>query len=600
MQLLLATLLLAPGAAAAVPYQEYILALSSRTVRPTSVYHSSGALSSEDALLDDRVSMGRSLALDAFNSSVTYDFGKNIAGWINFNTASSGGSFTFTESSLWVSAEACDATVDTLDAPVAFNITGSGQYSAPLKKQRCGAYTNQLVTIDPTRGNAVVPSNILPHVNSLLLTISPDCWLNTTITNGTSALVDGAKRDRLVWSGDMAISLPGIAVSTYDLISVKNALDSLFDFQHTGGQLPYAGYPASLSSNITSFTCHLYALIGVGNVYQWSGDEAYVRAKWPRWKTAMEWAASQIDGTGLANVSAANTNDWARGGMGGHNIEANALLFHTLNVGAAIALTQDEPGTAERWAGLAAGIQSAAIPLLWQPDIGLFRDNETTTLAPQDGNAWAVKSGLVTDVSQIAQISEALQARWGEYGPPAPEAVDVVSPFISGFELEAHFAANRTCAALALIRGMWADFMLDDPRMTNSTFVEGYSTSGAMHYGSLPDQRLSFAHGWSTGPTSLLTTYAGGIQLLAPAGAVWTIVPQVGDLTHVDAGFSTSLGRFSSTWSMNATAFSITISTPKGTTGTIGAPVPGNFTSVTLIGTGGKGERVQADASGRV
>ena len=120
------------------------------------------------------------------------------------------------------------------------------------------------------------------------------------------------------------------------------------------------------------------------------------------------------------------------------------------------------------------GIQSAAIPLLWQPDVGLFKDNETT-LAPQDGNAWAVKSGLVTNPSQVVQISEALQARWGQYGAPAPEAADAVSPFISGFELETHFMANRTIAALTLIQNMWADFMLDDPRMTNSTFIEGYS-----------------------------------------------------------------------------------------------------------------------------
>ena len=305
----------------------------------------------------------------------------------------------------------------------------------------------------------------------------------------------------------MAISFPSIAVSTYDLISVQNALDSLFDVQYAGGQLPYAGYPISLSGNITSFTYHLHALLGVGSVYQWSGDQAYVRDKWSRWKTAMEWAAGQIDSTGLANVSLADADDWARAGMGGHNIAANSLLFHTLTVGAALARTQDEEATAERWDELAAGIQAAAIPLLWQPDVGLFRDNERTTLAPQDGNAWAVKSGLVTDASQIVQISEALEARWGAYGAPAPEAINVVSPFISGFELEAHFLANRTGAALGLIRTMWADFMLDDPRMTNSTFVEGYSPSGALHYepyGS-EDQRLSFAHGWSTGPTSLLT-----------------------------------------------------------------------------------------------
>lgn len=96
-----------------------------------------------------------------------------------------------------------------------------------------------------------------------------------------------------------------------------------------------------------------------------------------------------------------------------------------------------------------------------------------------------------------------------------------------------------------------------------------------------------------------MQTYVAGIQLLSPAGATWAIVPQVGDLADVDAGFSTTLGRFSSKWSTNGTAFRLDISTPKGTTGTVGLPFPGNFTSAILTGTGRKGERVQADASGR-
>ena len=81
-----------------------------------------------------------------------------------------------------------------------------------------------------------------------------------------------------------------------------------------------------------------------------------------------------------------------------------------------------------------------------------------------------------------------------------------MSPFASGFELEAHFIANRTETALSLIRNMWADVMLDDPRMTNSTFIEGYSTSGEIHYPPYNlDARISFAHGWSSGPTGSLT-----------------------------------------------------------------------------------------------
>ena len=135
-------LLLAGGAAAAVPYQEYILAPPSRTIRPTAVHLQSGSVSSETALLDTQVTSGQRLTLDGFNSSVTYDFGKNIAGLVNFNTTSSDGSLgvTFSESSIWVSTEACDGTRGVvLDAPMVFNVSGPGHYAAPTIMER-GAF----------------------------------------------------------------------------------------------------------------------------------------------------------------------------------------------------------------------------------------------------------------------------------------------------------------------------------------------------------------------------------------------------------------------------------------------------------------------------
>ena len=387
--------------------------------------------------------------------------------------------------------------------------------SLDVGAHRCtGAYTNQMVTINSTQGYA--PNFLNGRIsNSTAIATSAadgtmDWWLNTTITNGTSTLVDGAKRDRLVWSGDMAISVPSIAVTTLDLVSVRNALDSLFAFQSQTGMLPYGGYPFS-RYGAASFTYHLYTLMGVADYYHWSGDRSYLHSKWAEWKSGMDWAVQQIDSSGLANVT--TILDWLRFGMGGHNIEANAIFFYTLQLGVTLANIENDTATADRWAQLASGIQSAAMSLLWQPSVGLFRDNETTTLAPQDGNAWAVKSGLITSPSQVAQISSALQARWSPYGAPAPEAADTISPFISGFELETHFIANHTDAALALVRNMWADFMLDDPRMTNSTFIEGYSVTGALHYAPYEnDAWLSHAHGWSTGPTSSLT-----VSLMLPA-----------------------------------------------------------------------------------
>lgn len=96
-----------------------------------------------------------------------------------------------------------------------------------------------------------------------------------------------------------------------------------------------------------------------------------------------------------------------------------------------------------------------------------------------------VLANLTLSSEQDTTISNNLKSRWGPYGAPAPECASspaTISPFAGAFELEAHFVAGDPVAALDLMRIEWGDFMLDDPRMTNSTFIEGYSADGSLHY----------------------------------------------------------------------------------------------------------------------
>jgi hypothetical protein len=99
-------------------------------------------------------------------------------------------------------------------------------------------------------------------------------------SDGTSVLVDGAKRDRLVWPGDMSIAVPSIFVSTNDLVTVKNSLQSLLILQNSTGALPYAGVPFGSLIHAFSFTYHLYSLIGLNDYYWYTGDLDYLRANW--------------------------------------------------------------------------------------------------------------------------------------------------------------------------------------------------------------------------------------------------------------------------------------------------------------------------------
>lgn len=265
------------------------------------------------------------------------------------------------------------------------------------------------------------------------------------------------------------------------------------------------------------------------------------------------------------------------------DLQANSILYHTLDLGIKLARVLDDNSVVERWAMVATKVKATANSLLWSSSDGLFYDNETTTLAPQDGNVWAVKSGLADSDAKTASISKNLAARWTPIGAPAPEADYAVSPFISGFELETHFMAGHPQRALDLIRLMWADFMLDDPRMTNSTFIEGYSSSstlaaGILHYPPFPnDPRVSHAHGWATAPTSLLTFYVAGIHLIEPQGRRWLFKPpQFGDvdLKKATAGFETGLGKFEAYWKVfqhgkGNTLAVIRVSAPPGTEGSI-------------------------------
>jgi hypothetical protein len=406
------------GAAHAIPFSEYILAPSSRTVYPVAVYQVGGTVDNAESLVggaDTTVTISGTSA-GAQNSSVTLDFGRNIAGQVSLTSPGAGDPssaiwLTFSESSMWVSSYGSDAISDDgLDAPIPLSVGGGpGTYAVERKYARggfryltlvnngtadiqlsglsvfytaaptqdlqaytgyfhsndellnriwyAGAYTNQLCDIDPQYGNALV--NVINYEPRPL----QPWYYNYTITNGTSALVDGAKRDTLVWPGDLFISGPSVAYSTYALDAIKNSVESLFLLQTPEGILPYVGVPFRDIINQTSFTYHLHNLIGVYNYYWYTGDQAWLQTYWDQFKRGLAWSLSNVDSSGLMNVTA--SADWLRAGMAGHNIEANAILYYTLNLGVDLASVLGDDATVSQYQSAAAGIKEAANTLLW-------------------------------------------------------------------------------------------------------------------------------------------------------------------------------------------------------------------------------------------
>ena len=82
-----------------------------------------------------------------------------------------------------------------------------------------GAYTLQTNSVPGYTGRANVQTNRTGWDNAAY--IGP----------GDTVLLDGAKRDRWVWIGDMGTAVPAAFVSTGDMESTKNALKAIFENQ---------------------------------------------------------------------------------------------------------------------------------------------------------------------------------------------------------------------------------------------------------------------------------------------------------------------------------------------------------------------------------
>ncbi|OHW96631.1 glycoside hydrolase family 78 protein [Colletotrichum incanum] len=399
-------------------------------------------------------------------------------------------------------------------------------------------------------------TNIAPPNTSRWLPQVKDGWAyNATLGAEGPMLLDGAKRDRAVWPGDLGIAgtTAYLGLGDVGLESVYYALETMFIYQNAStGALPFAGpTTGSWRRGARSDTYHAWTLIACFNYAAFTSDLDWVDSRWGNISAGVGYIVRALDNdVGLAEQ--VEPNDWARLGGGGFNSALNALNFHALYALASLAAdTATEANgrgkQAETWTTAAARLKEAYNTVLWDPSASLFRDNETDAgalLFPQDGNALALYYNLTTSPSQASAVSAALLRNWNEIGPVTPELPDTISPFISSIEVLAHFTAGKPRRGLRLVRRTWG-YMLDSPLMTGETLIEGMSANGSLYYRSRRGYNFdaaytSLSHSWSTGPTQALSFKVVGLEVVG--WKRWVFRPQVGDLRRVEAGWRDAKG----------------------------------------------------------
>lgn len=341
-----------------------------------------------------------------------------------------------------------------------------------------GAYTLQLNTIN------LVESSAAHGHNAYIAEDAPvGSWNSSfTIDNGSSVITGGAKSKRIVWPGDLAISILGIAVSTYDMVSAPNALNTLFSHQYSDGRLPFAGPPNGIGE--FNQINHLSTSLGVYDYVLYSGDIQWLRKIWAKYLTAINHSIRKIDDSGLLSINP--LAKILRPGATGHNLQANAMLGMVLmNSNRLTGFLAEKQGGLhhrhdmtlhDKWLGLVYSL-AAGMDRLYCESAGLYSDNTERRLCgkseevlPQDSNAWFLYAGI-SSVERSCNVSSILRTRWLKHGAPAPEISNTISPLGSSYELLGHCSAGNFDAAIELMELMWG-YILDSCLGNNSTLIE--------------------------------------------------------------------------------------------------------------------------------
>jgi alpha-L-rhamnosidase len=402
-------------------------------------------------------------------------------------------------------------------------------------------------------------------------------------TNSLPSILDGAKRDRAIWAGDMNVEGPSVYYSTGQSQYIKGSLQLLGSYQLSSGfvtgDLPpqdplHTGPLESGTVGSYSASYSMYWLLGLGSYYLYTGDTAFAKQEWPTVQRELAWNAAQLDSNGLFVTDGSDGADWDYydGTKSGEVTEFNVLYYKALLDGAMLATAAGQSAQASAYTQQAAALKTAINAHLLDASTGLYVVSNTDSGVAQDANSLAVLYGVAPasdDASILAKLKTSLWTN--QYGPVPFSAgtgySQEPSPYISGYELDARLATGDTADAEQLLTTLWGHMIAPGPDQTG-TMWELVNTDGTPGFGSF----TSLSHGWASTPASALPGYVLGIQPSSPGYASWTVAPHPGDLSWAEGQVPTPHGTLGVKWGLRDGVFTLAVTAPGGTKGTVVIP----------------------------
>lgn len=379
------------------------------------------------------------------------------------------------------------------------------------------------VILEITEVSAIFSYRDIPYLGSFKCNDERlnQIWMTGAYTvhlNMQDYLWDGIKRDRLVWVGDLHPEVMAVnAVFGYNEV-VPKSLDLIRNLT------PLPGWMNGLSSY------SMWWILIHKDWYKYQGNLDYLKEQKEYLFALLKLLSTKIDDSGKEILEGGRFLDWPSSeNKPAIHAGLQSLMVLTFQAGTELSETLGDQHMVEL-------CHTTALRL--RKHIPEFNDSKQAA-------ALLALSGLVSPQKANSEIL-------------AKDGVHKMSTFYGYYMLNARAQAGDYQGAIDNIREYWGsmlelgattfweDFDIDWMKNANridEPIAEGkidvHSTYGGYCYKGL---RHSFCHGWASGPTSWLSEYVLGVQVVQPGCKILKIEPHLGDLLWVEGAFPTPFG----------------------------------------------------------
>ena len=443
-------------------------------------------------------------------------------------------------------------------------------------------------------GHSAIFSNVSLSVSGKLMYFSPLrnlSALNDFLlgTNPLSVSVDGSRRDRIAYAGDLDMTTGTAFASTYGKEYLDGSIELLGSFQLPPGffvptaKIQQSPRTSEIDGNITGLIGYSFSIVSsIARFYEQTGDVAFLNRWAPKAARMFDWAHSQTLDNGLFNVSnSAMGGDWNYYDPSMSGVVAKFNLVYAYALRQWIPFMNDVGLNRSRYASHLHTLQTAINKHLWSDTLQAYYLSDThKDFFSQEANALAILSD--TAMIKYGTFRPVLETMARELYLPAGALAfsnkssasgwaQKVSPYASGYHLKAAFRANDSTNARHLLQSVWGP--MSDPTHSNYTGCtwEVMNADGTPGLGSF----TSMCHAWGSGPTADLSRYVLGVQPVKPGFEEWQVVPQTLDIDWARGKCPIPSGKIHVNWSFDrADLLHMTVIAPEGTIGTVYLPAP--------------------------